>query len=53
MKWNRSNLMAQLSLTEPEVLSAAFRSKKISPAVSADNKGRADILMFEYTGPDL
>ena len=47
------NLMAQLSLTESEVLSAAFRSKKISPAVSADNKGHDNIFMFEYTGPEL
>jgi uncharacterized membrane protein YdjX (TVP38/TMEM64 family) len=47
------NLMAQLSLTESEVLSAAFRSTKVNPAVSVDEKGRADILMFEYTGSDL
>ncbi len=46
------HLMANLSLTETEVLSAAFRSKKVSPAVSVDEVGRADALLFEYTGPD-
>lgn len=47
------HLMARLSLTEAEVLSAAFRSKKISPVVGVDDKGRADKLLFEYSGEDL
>ena len=47
------HLMANLSLTESEVLSSAFRSKKVSPAVSVDERGRADTLMFQYTGSDL
>jgi hypothetical protein len=47
------HLMANLALTESEVLSAAFRSKKISPVVGVDDKGRADTLLFEYTGEDL
>ncbi len=47
------NLVANLSMTEAEVLTAAFRSKKVSPAVSVDEKGRADMLMFVYSGSDL
>ena len=47
------HLMATLSLTESEVLNAAFRSKKVDPAVGVDEKGRADTLMFEYSGSDL
>ena len=47
------HLMSNLSLTEAEVLSAAFRSKKIHPAVSVDEKGHADRIMFEYSGTDL
>ncbi|KZM50183.1 hypothetical protein [Labrenzia sp. OB1] len=46
------HLMAALSLTEAEVLSAAFRSRKISPAIITDTKGRADGLLFVYDGPD-
>ncbi|WP_299809453.1 hypothetical protein [uncultured Roseibium sp.] len=46
------HLMAALSLTETEVLSAAFRSRKVSPAIITDAKGRADGLMFVYDGPD-
>jgi len=47
------HLMANLSLTESEVLGAAFRSSKVDPAVSVNEKGHADNLLFEYTGKDL
>ena len=47
------HLMARLSLTEAEVLSAAFRSNKISPVVGVNDEGRADTLLFEYSGEDL
>jgi hypothetical protein len=42
------HLMARLSMTESEVLDAAFRSKHVRPAVSVDWQGRADALLFEY-----
>lgn len=46
------HLMGNLSMTEAELLSAAFRSKTVeSRFVVAD--GRADALLFEYVGADV
>ncbi len=42
-------LVAQLGLTETEVVDAAFRSKCIRRLVSTDLKGHAKGLMFEYS----
>lgn len=47
------HLMASLSMTEWEVLQAAFRSSKISPMPRQDKQGRADGILFEYRGDDL
>ena len=46
------HLMGNLSMTEAELLSAAFRSKTVNSCfVVAD--GRADALLFEYVGADV
>jgi len=42
------HLMGHLSMTEAEVLSASFRSKKIRSFFITDGKGRADALLFQY-----
>lgn len=42
------HLMGQLSMTEAEVLSASFRSKKIRSFFTTDRNGRADALLFQY-----
>lgn len=42
------HLMGHLSMTEAEVLSASFRSKKIRSFFVTDSKGRADALLFQY-----
>lgn len=47
------HLMANLSMTEAEILSAAFTSQKVSSAVSTDDRGRASMLLFEYVGNDI
>ncbi len=47
------HLVARLSMTEAEVFESAFRSKKIGPVISQDEKGRADRILFEYIGDDL
>ena len=47
------HLMSRLSLSEGEILSAAFRSSKISCVTSVDAQGRADAIMFEYDGRDI
>ena len=41
-------LVAQVGMTETEVVDAAFRSKCIRRLVSTDSKGYATGLMFEY-----
>ncbi len=41
-------LVAQLGMTETEVVDAAFRSKCIRRLVSVDKKGHAKGLMLEY-----
>ena len=46
------HLIANLSMTEAEILSAAFESKFIRSSVAVDENGRADILFFEYDGAD-
>lgn len=48
-----THLMGRLSLTEAELLSAAFRSKKVSSSLIVDADGRAAGLLFEYTGSDI
>jgi hypothetical protein len=43
------HLMSRLSMSESDVLDAAFRSKHIRPAVSVDDQtGHAKALLFEY-----
>jgi hypothetical protein len=40
--------MGNLSMTEAEVLSASFRSKKVRSFFVTDEKGRADAILFQY-----
>lgn len=47
------HLMANLAMTEAEVLHAGFQSKKITVAPGVDEQGRAVRLYFEYCGKDL
>lgn len=47
------HLMANLAMTEAEVLHAGFQSKKITVASGVDEQGRAVRLYFEYCGKDL
>lgn len=47
------HLMAALGMTESEIFSASFRTKKIKTVVSVDEQGRADLLLFEYCGEDI
>ncbi len=47
------HLMANLAMTEAEVLQAGFQSKKITAASGADEQGRAVRLYFEYCGKDV
>lgn len=42
------HLMARLSMTEAEVLDAAFWSPKVRPVLTEDDQGRADRILFEY-----
>ncbi len=41
-------LVAQLGMTETQVVDSAFRSKCIRRLVSLDQKGHASVLMLEY-----
>ena len=47
------HLIANLSMTEAEILSAAFDSKKVRSAVSVDDRGRATALLFEYDSEEV
>ncbi|PNQ04028.1 hypothetical protein [Sphingobium sp. SA916] len=47
------HLMGSLSMTEAELLSAAFRSKTVKSCFGVDRQGRADRLLFEYVGEDV
>lgn len=47
------HLMANLAMTEAEVLQAGFQSKKITVVAGVDDQGRAVRLYFEYCGKDL
>lgn len=47
------HLMAYLSMSETEVLHAAFQSKKITCSPGMDEQMRANRLYFEYGGDDL
>lgn len=42
------HLIANLGMTEKEVLDAAFRSKTVRRLTRSDERGFADILLFEY-----
>lgn len=44
------HLVANLGLTEDEILQAAFRSKAITRRVDSGVDGKATILLLEYTG---
>lgn len=45
--------MANLAMTEAEVLHAGFQSKKITVVPGVDDQGRAVRLYFKYCGKDL
>lgn len=47
------HLMAALGMTEAEIFAAAFRTERVDTAVSVDDKGRANLLLFEYCGDDI
>lgn len=47
------HLMANLSMTEPEVLQAGFQSELVTAKPGVDEEGRAVRLYFEYTGADV
>lgn len=47
------HLMANLSMTESEVLQAGFGNKKITSSPGSDERGRADRIYFEYAGKDV
>ena len=42
------HLVARLSMTEHDVMDAAFRSKNIRCVIKSDSDGLADTLLFEY-----
>lgn len=47
------HLMANLAMTETEILAAAFQSKIITTVPGVDDNGRASRLLFEYDGDDV
>ena len=47
------HLMANLAMTESEVLQAGFQSRKVKPVPGKDDQGRAARIYFEYDGDDL
>lgn len=47
------HLMANLAMTEAEVLHAGFRSDRVKAVPGVDERGRAVLLYFEYDGADL
>jgi hypothetical protein len=47
------HLMANLAMTEAEILAAAFQSKLITTVPGIDENGRASRLLFEYDGDDV
>lgn len=47
------HLMANLAMTEAEVLHAGFQSRKIKAIPGVDEQGRAVRIYFEYDGKDL
>jgi len=46
------HLMANLAMTEAEVMQAGFQSGKIEVVPGIDDQGRAVRLYFEYSGED-
>ncbi len=42
------HLMARLSMTEAEVMTAGFHSRKIKALIKADEEGIADVMLFQY-----
>jgi len=46
------HLMAELGMTEKDVLDAAFRSKVVRRRTRQDDQGFARILLFEFDGDD-
>lgn len=47
------HLMANLAMTESEVLHAGFQSDRIKAVPGLDERGRAVLLYFEYVAEDL
>lgn len=47
------HLMANLAMTEAEILAAAFQSKHITAISGIDGNGKASRLLFEYEGDDI
>jgi hypothetical protein len=46
------HLVANLGMSEAEIVDAAFRSKVIRRRVTVDNQGKADCLLLEYDSGD-
>ncbi|WP_206454926.1 hypothetical protein [Aurantimonas marina] len=46
------HLVANLGMTESEIVDAAFRSKYVRRRLGVDDQGRADRLLLEYDGGD-
>lgn len=47
------HLMANLAMTEAEVLQAGFQSSRVKAVPGIDDRGRAVLLYFEYDGADV
>lgn len=47
------HLMANLAMTEAEILAAAFQSKIVATVPGIDENGKASRLLFEYDGHDM
>ncbi|HEX2020070.1 MAG TPA: hypothetical protein VGO17_14120 [Aurantimonas sp.] len=47
------HLMANLAMTEAEVLHAGFESDRVKAVPGVDDRGRAVLIYFEYVGTDL
>lgn len=47
------HLMANLAMTEAEILAAAFQSKFVIAVPGVDESGKASRLLFEYDGDDV
>ncbi|MCP5072779.1 MAG: hypothetical protein GY947_05715 [Rhodobacteraceae bacterium] len=44
------HLVRHVGLTQDEILKISFESKNVDRVLSEDDKGRADVIFFEFTG---